>query len=98
MTDRLRFSFSFCGESVLFAYIYICSIYYANYCDAQCKCKTIGDWFINLILSYAIFYFVYGVHCNIYICYFYLGGRRGRGRDRMVVGFISTYVISAYHH
>jgi hypothetical protein len=24
------------------------------------------------------------------------GGRRGR--DRMVVGFITTYAISAYHH
>jgi len=25
-------------------------------------------------------------------------GRRGRGRDRMVVGFITTDAISAYHH
>jgi len=25
-----------------------------------------------------------------------IGGRRGR--DRMVVGFITTYAISAYHH
>jgi len=24
--------------------------------------------------------------------------RGGRGRDRMVVGFTTTYVISAYHH
>jgi len=24
--------------------------------------------------------------------------RGGRGRDRMVVGFITTYAISAYHH
>jgi hypothetical protein len=24
--------------------------------------------------------------------------RRGRGRDRIVVGFITTYVISFYHH
>jgi len=24
--------------------------------------------------------------------------RDRRGRDRMVVGFITTYVISAYHH
>jgi len=38
---------------------HICSMYYVKYCDAQCKCKTIGDWFINLILSCAIFYFVY---------------------------------------
>ena len=28
---------------------------------------------------------------------FFLGGGR-RGRDRMVVGFTTTYVISAYHH
>ena len=27
-----------------------------------------------------------------------LGGRRGRGRDRMLVGFTTTYTISAYHH
>jgi hypothetical protein len=26
----------------------------------------------------------------------YIGGRRGR--DRMVVGFQTTYVINAYHH
>jgi hypothetical protein len=26
----------------------------------------------------------------------YVAGRRGR--DRMVVGFITTYAISAYHH
>jgi len=25
-------------------------------------------------------------------------GRRGRGRDRMVVGFPTTYAIIAYHH
>jgi len=28
--------------------------------------------------------------------YYILGGRRGR--DRMVVGFITTYAISVYHH
>ena len=27
---------------------------------------------------------------------FYIGGRRGR--DLMVVGFMTTYVISAHHH
>ena len=27
------------------------------------------------------------------------GGKRGRrGRDRMIVGFTTTYAISAYHH
>jgi len=25
-------------------------------------------------------------------------GRHGHGRDRMVVGFTTTYAISAYHH
>ena len=29
----------------------------------------------------------------------YIGrGRRGRGRDRMVVVFTTTYVISGYHY
>ena len=31
-----------------------------------------------------------------YYIYWIYGGRRGR--DRMVVGFITTYAISAYHH
>jgi hypothetical protein len=26
------------------------------------------------------------------------GGCHGRDRDRMVVGFITTYAISSYHH
>jgi hypothetical protein len=26
------------------------------------------------------------------------GGMGGRGRDRMVVGFTTTYAISVYHH
>jgi hypothetical protein len=30
------------------------------------------------------------------ICPFIVRGRHGR--DRMVVGFITTYAISAYHH
>ena len=30
--------------------------------------------------------------------YYYNGGRRGRDRDRMVVGFPTTCAISAYHH
>jgi hypothetical protein len=31
-----------------------------------------------------------------YIFYIFIRGRRGR--DRMVVGFITTYAINAYHH
>ena len=27
----------------------------------------------------------------------YIRGRRGRGRDRMEVGFTTTYAVSAYH-
>jgi len=26
------------------------------------------------------------------------GARSRRGRDRMIVGFITTYAINAYHH
>jgi len=33
----------------------------------------------------------------IYISYI-ISLRDHHGRDRMVVGFITTYVISAYHH
>ena len=33
--------------------------------------------------------------CQLHILYL-LGGRRGR--DRMVVGFTTTYAISAHHH
>ena len=38
--------------------------------------------------------FVYKQDCGTFICLF--GVRRGR--DRMVVGFTTTYAISAYHH
>jgi len=39
------------------------------------------------------------VHLHFISYYMYgiiLGGRRGR--DRMIVGFTTTYVISTYHH
>jgi len=32
----------------------------------------------------------------LYTTHVYKGGRHGR--DRMVVGFATTYAISAYHH
>jgi hypothetical protein len=37
---------------------------------------------------------------RLYILYieFFALNRGRRGRDRMVVGFITTYAISAYHH
>jgi len=42
------------------------------------------------------------VHTKLDIYVFIIGGKcltRGRcGRDRMVVGFTTTYAISAYHH
>jgi hypothetical protein len=34
--------------------------------------------------------------CLLIDCHILFGG--SRGRDRMVVGFITTNVISAYHH
>jgi hypothetical protein len=41
------------------------------------------------------------IYKNVSICmksthFLHIWGRRGR--DRMVVGFTTTYVISAYHH
>ena len=35
---------------------------------------------------------------NNHILFTFLRGCRGRGRDRMVVEFTTTYAISAYHH
>ena len=32
------------------------------------------------------------------LCYYVNFYRDSRGRDRMVVGFINTYVTIAYHH
>jgi hypothetical protein len=37
-------------------------------------------------------------HCNCFAHYCQLTIWGRRGRDRMVVGFIITCVISAYHH
>jgi len=38
------------------------------------------------------------VPSNMYILDSVITGRDRLGRDRMVVGFAITYVISAYHH
>ena len=35
------------------------------------------------------------LQCCTYFCQIYRGRR---GRDRIIVGFITTYAISAYHH
>jgi len=37
---------------------------------------------------------------NIYLgsIYYSINNRGRRGRDRIVVGFTTTYAISAYHH
>jgi hypothetical protein len=36
---------------------------------------------------------------KIYICREILSNNKGRrGHDRMVVGFTTTYAVSAYHH
>jgi len=37
-----------------------------------------------------------GLIVHLYICSPTVGDRRGR--DRMLVGFTTTYAISAYHH
>jgi len=42
---------------------------------------------ICIVLTYMMIY------CNV--CKWFWGRR---GRDRMVVGFTTTYAISAYHH
>ena len=38
-----------------------------------------------------------GLFCDIYTTYVFFGGDR-RGRYRTVIGFITIYAISAYHH
>ena len=35
---------------------------------------------------------------DVYLVNFFISCQGCRGRDRMVVGFTSTYAISAYHH
>ena len=50
-----------------------------------------GLFWVKLFLYYIC------IHFHIHFCIsFYNWGRRGR--DRMVVGFTTTYAISAYHH
>jgi len=46
-----------------------------------------------------IFWF-YLIVMSVWLIYIILFSKLGisRGRDRMVVGFITTYAISAYHH
>jgi len=46
--------------------------------------------FVDRCLSFVLFPFV------IVLCVLRCRGRRGR--DRVVVGFTTTYAISAYHH
>jgi hypothetical protein len=47
----------------------------------------------SVYLAYIKKYFLNILNvCRTFIC------RGRRGRDRMVVGFITTYAISAYHH
>ena len=57
-------------------------------------------WTVNLGKTYTIDYItIYsrGDCCSAYISiYIYIEGRRGR--DRIVVGFTTSYGISAYHH
>jgi hypothetical protein len=51
--------------------------------------------------SYVLFDRKYSTCCHInciFLCQYHVHLRICRGRDRMVVGFISTYAIRAYHH
>ena len=52
-------------------------------------------WYLTFIIIY-MFYSIIWVYYVYYVYMFLLWGCRGR--TRMVDGFITTYVISAYHH
>jgi len=51
----------------------------------------------GITLKKGIFYILVKILCIELILMFYVWGGRG-GRDRMVVGFTTTYAISAFHH
>jgi len=65
--------------------------------------STKVPWLTHWVLCCSIFNFLCsGLWTIVYLCvrllalYCYVTGIRGR--DRMVVGFITTYALSAYHH
>ena len=63
---------------------------YIRYVDISSQVGSLTDFMIwNLFLFFTIYVLLYS-HLIFFV------GRRGR--DRMVVGFTTTYAISAYHH
>ena len=98
MTDRLCFSkhmvFFLWGVCVVRIYVQ-CIMLSIVMPSVNVKPSVIG---LSISFYPVLFFISYILFCNIYICYFYLGGRRDRGRDRRVVGFITSCAISAYHH
>ena len=54
-------------------------------------CDNYNNWNISWLTFFVCF-----LHKKQHECLYNLQGRRGR--DRMVVGFTTTYAISAYHH
>jgi hypothetical protein len=55
------------------------------------KVHTIADTITHMLHTITVTT-THKVHTVYYM------GRRGRGRDRVVVGFTTTFAISAYHH
>ena len=72
--------------------IYIC-IYVVNATDhiVICVCYQLRVTFMCVNDSFVILVFI----CSLIVFSFHTGDRRGR--DQMVVGFTTTYIISAYH-
>ena len=53
----------------------------------------------NHFVEALIQHLIYGIHLRCTVCLRRSLLKRNRcGRDRMVVGFTTTYAISAYHH
>ena len=63
---------------------------------------TVSTLAFNTLIQPSPFYMLWSYHASLCLdLYYYKRGEgrgRGRGDHRMVVGFITTYPISAYHH
>jgi len=80
--------FFFCQGKLI--KVYKAAIQLTNYPTSQ-LCKKF-NFFGSLVVIIAI-------HKNVFLLYIIDNQERGRhGRDRKVVGFTTTYAISAYHH
>ena len=54
--------------------------------------------FVVFVLFCFVFYGGEGGKSNLVYIYSSISQRGRRGRDHIVVGFITTYVIRTYHH